>query len=69
MTEAEAVALAREAAQANGYVLSEFEAPSMRKTEDGWWAFFDGKHPAPVGKHFSVEIDDATRTTRLIHGR
>lgn len=65
----EVLEMARRTAAADGWDLNEFEEPSLRKVEGGWTAFFDGKHPAPVGKYFTVMVDEPTGATRIVPGR
>jgi hypothetical protein len=53
LTEADAIVLARAAAQRHGKDLSAYEAPEVLRSNHGWDVSFQGKSNA-LGAHFSV---------------
>lgn len=65
----EAIQLAQRAARKQGISLETYNPPnaSYNAAEGTWLISFEGKVAMP-GNHFSVEIEDKTRKTRLWRG-
>lgn len=68
MTEPEVLAKAEQAAVEAGRILPDFDPPQARCTNGRWRVFYQMKHPAPVGGHFSVYVEESG-ATRLAPGR
>jgi hypothetical protein len=72
LSSAEAVSLAKRAAERQGLRLREYEEPEAHyeftRKDRSWWVFFNGRIPMH-GNHFAISVDDQTGATRLIPGR
>jgi len=70
LSTAEAIRIAKQAAQRQGVQLHDFKEPKAQFTskDHSWWLLFDGQVPMP-GNHFVVSIDDPTGNTRFFPGR
>ncbi len=71
LTTAEAVRIAREAAEREGSRLSDYKPPEAHydytRKDKTWWVFFAGRVAAP-GNDFFVSVDDQSGKTRVIPG-
>lgn len=67
MTEQEALAKAEQAAVEAGRILEDFGSPQANYTRGRWRVFYQMKHPAPVGGHFTVYVEESG-ATRLVPG-
>ena len=72
MSPAEAIRIAKQAAERQGSDLRRYKEPEARyeftRNDKSWWVFFDGRVPMP-GNHFAVSVDDQTGDTRFIPGK
>lgn len=66
------IELASEAARKQGRNLGAYEEPQARfvagARQNYWWVHFSNK-AGIFGGHFSVEVDDLIRTTRVVPGK
>lgn len=69
LTQQQAISAANQAAQANGWNLSNYEAPVATLRGSYWSVFYKGKTPVVVGDYFNVKVDDQTSATRIVPGR
>jgi hypothetical protein len=68
LTAETAAEIARWLAVADGYPLEAFLDPEVRQEQSRWVVTFRGRSGQP-GDHFSVALEAATRTARIIAGR
>jgi hypothetical protein len=71
LNKSDAVRLAKQAAEQEGIILSDYKAPEARYQSDGsWFVFFDGRgFFRSVGSHFAVAVDDRTGEARVSPGK
>ena len=69
MTEQEATLESHRAARAAGRNPDDYSDPQVTRDGVSWRFFYQMKPPAPVGGHFSVDVDDQTGESRFIPGR
>ena len=69
MTQQEAINAANQAAEAEGWNLGSYVAPTARLSAGEWTVFYDSTDPAPVGGFFHVIVNDQTAATRIVPGR
>jgi hypothetical protein len=71
LTSAEAIRVAKEAAEGSGRHLADYRPPEARydytRNDKSWHVYFGGKDTP--GHHFSVEVDDQTGRTKLRAGK
>ena len=70
LTSSEAVRIAKQTAERDGIILSDYKRPDAQYRQDGsWFVFFDGRGLfKSVGSHFAVFIDDRTGEARVSPG-
>jgi hypothetical protein len=73
LTSAEVIQLAAEQARAQGYDLNQYQHPQVRYTaaDDTWLVFYQPKQVesiGPVGKEFSVTVEDKTKKASIAAG-
>ena len=71
LSPAEVIRIAGDVAVKDGRDLADYHAPrpvyQQLHADEPWTVFYDGKVPTP-GNHFLVDVDDRTRTARLMPG-
>ena len=72
LSEAQAISIAKQAAEREGRNLANYKDPVAHfefiEKDRSWSILFDGKIPMP-GNHFLVEVDDLTESTRVMMGQ
>jgi hypothetical protein len=71
LSENEVIAIANNAAERAGHILSEYDKPRAKfnfvSKDSTWTVFYDGKIPAP-GNHFMIWVKDQTGETQVMEG-